>query len=39
MKYKYQNLNSQRVIFPEKDTEIEKKSKKRTQLKWKNGIK
>ena len=30
MKYKYQNLNSERVICPEKDTEIEKKSKKRT---------
>ena len=25
MKYKYQKLNSQRVICPEKDTEIEKK--------------
>ena len=30
MKYKYQKLNSERVICPEKDTEIEKKSKKRT---------
>ena len=26
MKYKYQKLNSERVICPEKDTEIEKKS-------------
>ena len=30
MKYKYQILNSQRVIYPEKDTEIKKVNKKRT---------
>lgn len=28
--YKYLNLNSQRVIYPEKDTEIKKVNKKRT---------
>ena len=30
MKYKYQILNSQRVIYPEKDTEIKKVNKKKT---------
>ena len=30
MKYRFQNLSSQRVINPEKDTEVEKISKKRT---------
>jgi hypothetical protein len=30
MKYKYQILNSQRVIHPEKDTEVKKINKKRT---------
>ena len=30
MKYKYQILNSQRVIYPEKDTEIKKINKKKT---------
>ena len=30
MKYRFQNLSSQRVINPEKDTELEKISKKRT---------
>ena len=30
MRYKYQNLNSQRVIYPEKDTEVKKVEKKKT---------
>ena len=36
LKYKYQNINSERVIYPEKDTEIEKVSKKRTYENYKN---
>ena len=38
MKYKFQNLNSQRVLYPEKDTEMEKVSKKRTYEKCKNDL-
>ena len=38
MKYKFQNLNSQRVIHPEKDTEKEKISKKRTYEKTENNL-
>ena len=30
IKYKYQDLNSQRVMYPEKDTEIKKINKKKT---------
>ena len=37
MKYRFQNLNSQRVINPEKDTEIEKVSKKKTYENFKNN--
>ena len=33
MKYRFQNLSSQRVINPEKDTEVEKISKKSNDLK------
>lgn len=36
LKYKYQNINSERVICPEKDTEIKKVSKRRTIENYKN---
>ena len=36
LKYKYQNINSERVICPEKDTEIKKVSKRRTFENYKN---
>ena len=38
MKYRFQNLSSQRVINPEKDTEVEKISKKRTYENSKNNL-
>ena len=38
MKYRFQNLNSQRVIHPEKDTEFGKTSKKRTYENSKNNL-
>lgn len=38
MKYKFQNLDSQRVIHPERDTEKTKISKKRTYEKFKNNL-
>ena len=37
-KYRFQNLNSERVIQPEKDTEREKVSKKRTYENAKNNL-
>ena len=38
MKYRFQNLSTQRVINPEKDTEVEKISKKRTYENSKNNL-
>ena len=38
MKYRFQNLSSERVINPEKDTEVEKISKKRTYENSKNNL-
>jgi len=38
MKYKYQNINSQRVIFPEKNTEKNKTIKKKTYEKLNKSL-
>ena len=37
-KYKYQNVNSQRVIYPERDSEIERASKKKTYENSKSNL-